>query len=314
MHPDFSMNSKRGLPYFFLALGLSAVIALSVSTADAARVEKVKGKQVLIDSEGLPMSKGEKYFIIIDGKKKGVVKITKVKSERALGTLTKGRAEVDAMVEPTGRSSKSDSAFSDDDILKGKKRKKKKSRKDDGDGDGEDTTPQTIVGFLVGYAMDSQSATVASYDGSGNVVSTTKESFSGSGYSLKGFGDIPLSESFGVISRAGIEQLNLSSGSNNSSIMYLTADILLRYSFGSGGFVPYAAAGMGIHFPISKSSTYLDVPRISSTTIFFFDGGFNWAWGETSYLVGALEYAMFPPSNDVSTSFITGRFGMGWRW
>jgi len=306
MHPCLSQNLKRHLQLALVALGLPAVVILSVNVAFAARVEKVKDKQVLIDNEGTEIHEGEKYFVMIEGKKKGVVKITKVKNGKSLGVLTKGKAEVDAGVEPTGRASRGSSDIgSDDDILK--RRKHRKAKK--GSSDGEDATQQTIVGLLVGYAMDSQTASVL--DASNNA---TKASFSGSGYSLKGFGDIPLSESLGAIARGGIEQVNLASGSNSSSIMYLTADILLRYSFGSGGFIPYVSGGMGIHFPLSKSSTYLDVPRISSTSVFFFNAGFNMKMGESSFIVGVLEYGMFPPSNDVTTSFITGRVGMGWHW
>lgn len=305
MHQCFSKNLKRHLRFSFVALGLPAVLFWSASPAFAARVEKVKDKQILIDNESTDIREGEKYFVIIEGKKKGVVKITKVKNGKSVGVLTKGKAEVDSAVEPTGHSSKGPTeAVSDEDILKKKRHKKGKKGSD-----GDDSTPQTIVGVLVGYAMDSQSASVL--DSNNNAV---KNSLSGSGYSLKGFGDIPLSESLGAIARGGIEQLNLASGSNNSAIMYATADILLRYSFGSGGFVPYVSGGMGIHFPLSKSSTYLDVPRISSTTVFFFNAGFNMKMSDTMYLVGVLEYGMFPPSNDVSTSFITGRFGLGWRW
>lgn len=306
MHPCLSQNFKRRFQVSLVALGLPAAVTLFANVANAARVEKVKDKQVLIDNESTDIHEGEKYFVMIDGKKKGVVKITKVKNGKSLGVLTKGQAQVDSPVEIAGHASKgSGDIGSDEDILK--KRKKKKGKK--GSGDGEDSTSPTIVGVLAGYAMDSQSASVA--DAAGNV---TKVSFSGGGYSLKAFGDIPLTESIGAIARGGIEQVNLANGSNNSAIMYLTADFLVRYSFGSGGFVPFGAAGMGIHFPISKSSTYLDVPRISSTTVFFFDLGFNMKMGESTYFVGVLEYGMFPPSNDVNTSFITGRFGLGWRW
>jgi hypothetical protein len=295
------MQLSRRLSFFIfgLSFALSLIFLFALPEAFAARVEKVKDKQILIDAESTDIQVGEKYFIMIDGKKKGVVLISKVKNGKAIGKLTKGRAEVDAGVEPTGKSSKTADNGADGDAPKAKKKKKKKSQSSD------DTTPQTVAGFLVGYAMDSQSATLS--DGS-------QGSLSGSGYSLKGFGDVPIGDRMTTMVRGGIEQLNLASGSNSSAIMYLTADILLKYGFSDGSFVPWVAGGMGIHFPLSKSSTYLDVPRISSTTVFFADGGFTMKWGETSSIIGLVEYGMFPPSNDVSTKFITVRGGMAWPW
>jgi len=276
------------------------------SPAEAARVTKVKDNQILIETESSDIVEGEKYFIIIDGKKKGVVLISKVKKGKALGKLTKGKAEVDALVEPTGRSSKSANASdgNDDEILK-KKARREKSHGDNAGSEG-GHGPTTIVGVMAGYAMNSQNVTFSN---------GTSLAMTGSGYSLKGFGDIPLSGSLGLIARTGIEQFNVASGSSSTAIMYATADVLLRYSFGETGFVPWVAGGMGIHFPVSKtSSNALDVSGISASTVFFGTLGFTWSLSETSYLLGMFEYGMFPPSNSVTTNLMTARFGYGWNW
>jgi hypothetical protein len=295
-----------------IAAGSSALILLvslilSPSPSEAARVTKVKDKQILIETESSDIVEGEKYFIIIDGKKKGVVLINKVKNGKALGKLTKGKAEVDASVEPTGRSAKSANASdgSDDEILK-KKSKRGKSHGDSGSGSEGGHGPTTIVGVIAGYAMNSQNVTFSN---------GTSLAMTGSGYSLKGFGDIPLSGSLGLLARTGIEQFNVASGKSSTAIMYATADALLRYSFGETGFVPWIAGGMGIHFPVSKTSTdALDISGISSSTVFFGTLGFTWSLSETSYLLGMFEYGMFPPSNSVTTNLMTARFGYGWNW
>lgn len=285
--------------------------------AEAARVEKVKGKQVLIDSESLEMNEGEKFFIVIDGKKKGVVKIDKVKNGKALGKLTKGKAVVDAAVEPVRKANSDASAEpsdpdaapadgtpSEEDILSKSRKKKRKKR-----ASSDHPEPGLYIGVMAGYAMDSQTVK----DPSGASVSMT-----GSGYSLKVYGDMPISGGLGIIGRGGIEQINLAGHSNSlgdvtTAIMYLTGDMLLRYSFSESNFQPFGALGLGFHMPLSKSSGILDVPRISTTTVFFGDLGFNYMMG-TSMLTLAFEYGMFPPSNDVSTSLMTLRAGWAWHF
>jgi hypothetical protein len=100
----------------------------------------------------------------------------------------------------------------------------------------------------------------------------------------------------------------------NTSITYATTDGLLRFNFTTSKFVPYVAGGLGIHFPIAKSSNILNVPQISSTTIFFFTLGLNYNFSKKTYFTLLGEYGYFPPSNNISTNFITVRTGMGFRF
>ena len=137
---------------------------------------------------------------------------------------------------------------------------------------------------------------------------------SGTGYSAKGFIDMPVSSRIGTLIRAGIEQVNLSGGNYTTSLTYATADGLIRYSFSDEGFTPFVAGGLGIHFPVTKTSTILDVPSISSTTIFFFGGGFTYPIRDDLILMTIAEYAYFPPSGSVATNFMTVRAGAGWRF
>jgi outer membrane protein W len=139
---------------------------------------------------------------------------------------------------------------------------------------------------------------------------------SGSGYSAKALADMPVSGSIGMIGRVGIEQVNLAGSSYTTSLMYLTADLIVRYSFDMNwAMTPYIGAGFGLHYPLSKSSNILNVPQISSTTVFFLPTiGFTWPMNESMYMVGQFEYGLFPQSNSISTSLMTGRFGLAWNW
>jgi len=230
-----------------------------------------------------------------------------VKGEKALGKITKGRAVVDAGVEPTKKVA-SDSSSSDEnsgsqgDIVP----KSKKHKNASGGGN----NSNTYIGAVAGYAMDNQ--TVPD-------IASVAVPMTGSGYSLKAFVDMPLSGGIGLIGRVGIEQFNLSGNSTamgavTTSIMYATADALVRYNFTDGPFVPYAATGLGVHFPISKSSGILNVSQISSTTVFFFDLGADYSISDSTYLTAHAEYGYFPPSNNITTNFIEFRGGIGFRY
>lgn len=286
-------------------MGLVSAIVLPITffaaPADAAYVERVKGKQVLINNEDTDIEVGDRYYLVVDGKRRAIVKITKVRGGKSIGVVTKGRAEADASVEPIQKSRAS--SFDDDDDEPKPSKKRQRARSSGHDPDIVDV-PATIIGGLIGYAMDSQTVT----------AKNRTVSMSGSGYSVKGFGDIPLSGPLGVIIRAGAEQLELTGEGDKTSIMYLTGDVLLRYSFSEGAFVPYAAGGLGVYYPMSKSSTILDESKIGATTVFFADAGANYKLSGGLILTGHVEYGYVLPSSSVNTSIIAVRAGAGWRF
>ncbi len=276
------------------ALFVGGAIALFSADAFAARITKTAKKSVMIENEDTEVQVDQKFFVIIDGKKKGLVQITKVSGGKSLGKITKGRAEVDATLEPVGKASAG-----------GKKRRKK----DGGDEGGGAREQALYIGALGGYSMNNQSV-----KGLSETVSMT-----GSSFSIKGFADYPLSESLGLIVRLGVDQFGVKGeskerGAVKTEIMYGSVDALLRYSFGSGSFSPFAAVGLGIWLPLSKQSDVLDVPRIATTNVILLDVGVNYFLSNRMMLTGLFEYDYFPPSNDVTTSAMTLRFGAGFQF
>lgn len=286
--------------WLLVAATLMTSIILS-QNAFAARISQVKGKQVLIDLEGDSANVGDKFFVMIDEKKKGLVTITKVKGSRAIGTVDKGKAEVDAVVAFAKAGGGSPQASSSSSPKRGARSKK-----------------GMTFGVLGGYSMDSQTA---------KLIDTTRTntidvSMDGTGFSLLGFADIPYSGDLGFIGRAGLEMFNVDgtasanycSGNTNqckTEITYLTLDALLRYKFGNGGmFTPWVGGGVGIYYPISKTTTALN-PDIGMSTVFLADVGVNIAMGPKAYIPIVLQYGLFPPGPDVSTSIISLRAGYG---
>jgi hypothetical protein len=280
------------------SLAIALAVFLTTVAAHAARVTVVKGQQVLVDLAGssTPVMEGEKYFVVIGGKKRAVITITQIKGGKAKGRILKGRAQVGGTLLATsgGRS------------------------RGGGGGGGSSSGGMfgdMTLGALGGYAMDSQSVTTIC-TATGGTAETI--AMSGSGFSAKAFGDMPISGPLGVIGRAGIEQFNVSGNSScggvKTSIMYVTADLLLRYRLMEGSFQPFAQVGLGLHFPMSKTSDVLDVNKISATSVFFFGAGLNYYTSNTMYIQALVEYGMFPPSTDVKTSMIAVRGGVGMKF
>ncbi len=278
-----------------------AAVLLSIlcmaAEAQALRVSQVKGDQALVSLEdGDSPNEGDQYFVMINGKKLGLVQITKVKGKRAIAKLKKGRADVGSelsLARAAGSGGGGSSQAS---------RGTKRSRRGD----------SMLNGMYIGGLLGINSASQTVKD-----VSGATYSMSGMGFSAKGFGDMNISGGLGVIGRFGLEQLSLKGTAPgkdlNTSIMYVTGDLLLRYQFMQGAsFVPFVAGGMGIHFPMSKSSNALqDIPTM---TVFFFGAGVNYSMSDSMYLTAMGEYGMFPPSNDVATTLILVRGGLGYRF
>jgi hypothetical protein len=265
-------------------------------TAEAATITKVSGEQVLIDLQGdSSYAEGGRYLVMVGDKKRAVVEISKVKGNRAIGKVLKGTAQAEGTLAPLPGSS---SAGTPSRSARSSSRRSRRG------------ASGLTYGGLIGYGSTSQSVAVTK----GGINETV--SMTGSSFSLKGFGDLPISGEFGLIGRVGIENFGVAGtspnlGSVETKIMYLSADLLLRYHLMNGNFKPFPLLGMGLHYPLSKTSGVLDVQRISATTIFFLGGGFNYTLSEKMYIHATAEYGLFPPSNDVKTSLIAVRAGVG---
>mgnify|MGYP001561528125 CR=1 FL=1 len=281
----------------FTPKGLLALVCVTLigGFANAASISKITGDKIFVDfTEGEDIAPGGRFLVVIGGKKKAVIEILKVKGQKALAKLLKGKADVGGELTALAAGGKKSSSAGAPPV-------ERKSRRSTS-GVFSDMT----YGVLVGLDSATQEVTA-----SGSSIS-----MAGSGFSLKGYGDLPIAGSLGMTGRLGATQFSVKGSSGGvdykTDILYATADLLLRYNFGDDGFVPYGTGGLGLHFPISKSSNVLDTQRVSATTVFFLGGGFHYTMGETSFFTLGAEYGMFPPSNDVKTSMISLRAGLGW--
>lgn len=279
-----------------------AVLLLMAPCLFAAEVVKVKGKGVLVELRGDPAVGGDIFYLISpDGKRRGLIRIKKVKGDKAIGTLTKGRAAPGYTLEfKPGKVAKSSSPKMSSPSMN----------------DGSASATRSYWGGLFGYSMDSMSVKVTGPPPTNADLGTVN--MSGSGFSAKGLFDYELFSQIWFRGTAGVEMFNASgdakcgpsnSDTCNAKLMYLTFDFLGRYVFGQGSFRPWVGGGMGLLFPASKDATALDPASISTTNVIVFAGGFDWFMSPTLYIPVSLEYGLLPKSDEVSATWIAFRAG-----
>jgi hypothetical protein len=285
---------------------LSLFVFFAMPSAFAAEILKVKGKSALIDLKGDPAAPGDLFYAVKpDGKRAAIIKISKVKGEKAIGKITKGKAASGYTLElkpsavtRNSRSSSEDSASSDSGS----------------------SAPaggvRSYWGFLLGYGMDKMDVNVNDFTSG---LFREKTSLSGSGFSAKGLFDYELFPQVWFRGTTGLQGFSVSGSSIcgvnnaetcNADLYYLSFDFLGRYVFSNGNIRPWAGGGIGLLFPVSKKATALQASSISTTNVMMFAGGVDWFISPRMYIPISIEYGLLPKSDEVEASWIEFRAGM----
>ncbi|MCB9026849.1 MAG: hypothetical protein H6625_11060 [Bdellovibrionaceae bacterium] len=289
--------------YFLL---LTSIFFISHSV-HGAKIAKVSGKKVylLLDSPA-EASKGS-IFEIMDpqGKKKGLVKVMKIKGKRALGQL-KGTAN-------KGWSLKLRKAQQ---VAKSQDKAEEPEEKNDRYENLKQSSPGTFYGVMAGFATNNMTATI---DQTGN--STAEVNMTGSGFSGRLLFDHALWTSVWFRGLLGLENFategaeDVCGASNDTAcdveISYLSLDLWGRYLFSQGNFRPWVGLGFNLLFPSSKASTAIDEKSITSTSVFAGGGGLDWFFKPDMYIPLQVEYGLYPSSETVKAHYIAFRFGIG---
>jgi opacity protein-like surface antigen len=262
--------------------------------AIAAHIQKVKDKKTLIVLDGMSVSEGDTLFALDSetNKKTAILTVTKVKGDKAIAEITKGKAKVDQEVQIRG------AAPSD----------MPTSRKDSPPRHSNSTF---AVGGLFGIGFDTMKINIGA-----PVESITQ---TGMGFSLLGAVDFKLNDWFSIRGLAGMEQFNVKGESKNHAIC-TSCETKITYFSGMGWArlhvveSVWLGAGLGIAQPMSKETNALDTSTIASTTMYAVGGGADVAIGENMYFPVQLEYGMQPPSDSVKTSYYSVRLGVMLRY
>lgn len=286
---------------------LLATLILLTPSLYAAEVVKVKGKSVLIELKGDPAVSGDNFFAIgPDGKKKAIIRITKVKGDKAIGKVTKGKAMSGYTLE-----------FKQTKVAGGSKAAAPSSMPAPSAEDGSGEWVRAYWGVLAGFSIDTMSVSVS--NASNQDLGTVN--MSGNGFSAKGLFDYELFSNIWFRGTTGVEMFNAAggnicgttnTGACNAKLTYLTFDFIGRYVFGHENFRPWVGAGLGLLFPMQKEATALDPSSISTTNVLLALGGFDWFISRNMFIPFSVEYGLLPKSEEVSANWIAVRAGVAW--
>jgi hypothetical protein len=272
-------------------------IFLLTPAAFAIKTLSVKSDKVLLDLEGESITEGTRLFAVgSNGKKKALLEVTKVKGNKAIASIMKGKVDM-ADSYTVGAAGPSSTASETSSTRMGKNHQK------------------GAWGVLGGYNMNSM--TVKAQDSS-NVAMT------GSSFSLYGFYQMPLEGSIGVRGLAGYENITAAGTTANSAnctnstacnvnISYLGLGALVNYTFYQNKkFDLWVGGGLSFLFAMSKSSNILDTSKVSMNQTVLGSLGFDYKLSKENFIPVNLDYSWYPSTNTSSASQIVLRAGYGW--
>ncbi|MCO5113877.1 MAG: porin family protein [Bdellovibrionaceae bacterium] len=298
MRSTFARTQNLTILFIFVSLFLFSVPSFAASVA------AVKNNKVLVKGN---VQRGKLYYTTYNGKRTGVIRITKVQGNKAIGMLLKGKAIKGAELALRPSKKKSNVA---------KKAAYEQYSYDEGGGKKKAIrrNKELAVGGVLG--MVQSSANVSFNTGE-------KASLSGSGISIKAMGDYSLTNHIFLRGYVGTQPFEAKEGNRTCigvvncvmSINYLAADIWGRYIFNPDSNMRFwGGVGAGLLFPLNTGNTNAVVKSdISSTMVFQVGGGLDWFINDKFFIPVLAEYNLIPPSDDVKTSMISIRAGLGMK-
>lgn len=297
------------LPRLARSIGTGlCLLVFSISIANAASVVKVVKNRVLVefDQSNEKLAVGDRFIVIVQGKRRAIISIQQVKNSRAIADIEKGTAEVGGTLQPVGKKAKSNNT------------EKSVSESGSGSNSGRDQGNANKSGILIGVVVGMNQATqeVTAVNAANNRNETI--SMKGTGFSARAILDLPFMGELGILGRFGLEQFKVTGNSSVSAvstdILYASGDALVRYNFSEGNVRPLAGIGAGLQYPVSKSSNILDLSQVSATMNLLALGGVGFAMTEKLQGLITAEYAYYLPSNNVKTNYLAFRAGVTWDY
>jgi hypothetical protein len=269
--------------------------------ATAGKVVKVKGKKVFImlDPEEVDSTQnGDKLLLTTpNGKKRALVMVRNKRGNKVIAQLGKGKAAKGLISMPHSGGKKKSSPSIDDyepasDIARDELSSGQKKKSD------------LRFGIMAGFGTATQNVTDVA-------------DMSGSTMAFKGLIDYTLFGGLGIRGRIGMDMFSVTGSAGSieyqTDINYLTVDMLLRYNIvDSSSFGLFVNGGVGIYSPMSSDlgqNPAILEDSISTTSLLIVGLGASIPIGSMELFIGA-DYLYFPPSDDVSTSAISGKLGL----
>lgn len=299
--------------HFFLTVLFGLMLG---ATADATSVVQVKGTKALISLDGMQAQPGtELYAINAEQKRKGLLRVTQVKGDKAVADILQGIAQPGMMIiikssTPTNVAPAAPPAYSSDPAY----------------GNYGSTDRYTRAkkytkgwGAYGGMAMNSMAVTAK-----GPLGQSENLSMKGNSYNLKGFFDYHMSSSFTLRGATGLETLALNgsvadtslcsgSGTCTLSLNYITFEGDAQLNLATTPHRFWLGAGFGFLLAMSTANNITSLQASSTNQVLLLGAGADFAVGKTAYIPVVLEYGMFPFAG-ISLSSIYLRAGYGMKF
>lgn len=294
-------------------LGLALLIVLAADFASAARVAQVKGKRAMIELEGLSVGIGTELWLMNGSKRTGVLRISSIKGDRAIGQITRGGARPGStLILKSGQSASAPSGgFSNADRSSERALMSKRYKQG--------------FGILGGMAMSN--ATLTARTKVGTTIVEDSLALKGSSFNFKAIYDYHMSAGFTVRAAGGLETLNTTASVSNPSkapvcsnstscqlaLNYLSAEVAAQFNLTSGPTRIWAGAGYAFLMAMSKSNNISNLEATSTNQVIFLGGGADIAVGQKGYIPLVVEYGLFPFAG-INLNGIYLRAGYGWKF
>jgi hypothetical protein len=236
---------KKNIKFIISVYSLS--VSFVCSSAIAGSVEKITGAKVIFnfDGESAP-SPGDKYFILDNSSNKeiGLFQVLKIKGNRALGKLLKGRGKAGDSTElaqqrtPPDRRSKNESSA----MVRPNPRVEAQGSR------------QMFYGFGADFIMTSRYL---------NLASVGAGSFAGNAIGYRFVVDYPIKPPWVLLGSVGIHPFSVSGTATLDSeafnyketASYIAVEALARYLLEGRTEGLWVGGGLGLYLPSSFSST-----------------------------------------------------------
>jgi opacity protein-like surface antigen len=280
------------------------VLMSSFWCAEAAYIEKIRGRKALIYLDGLEVQKGDLVNAVEDPSRKavGIFRITTVKDGKAIGELLKGKAKINQ-----------DITF--------RKQGFRKTDRPDQNKDIETPAPMTqfkawyAVGGMLGLGFDSMDIKIGSPQ---EFVSQ-----SGVGYSLIGTLDYRWIPWISIRGMLGIEQFKVDGKATlgttpcsncKTEISYVSSMAWGRFHITQTDTTIWIGPGVGYFIPTSKDTNALDSSSIKNMFVFGVAGGVDLSIHSKLYIPVHLEYVFLNDSEDVKANFYAIKTGLMFKF
>lgn len=274
-------------------------------SAEAAYIEKIRGKKALIYLDGLEVQKGDLVNAVEDSSRKtvGIFRVTTVKDGKAIGELLKGKARVNQEI-----------TFRKQGFRNTNRPDQNKEQTD---------SPAPLNQFKSWYAIGGMLG--LGFDTMDIKVGSPQESVaqSGIGYSVMGTFDYRWIPWISIRGMLGIEQFKAdgdASASNTvctkckTEISYVSSMAWGRFHITQSDTTIWLGPGMGYFIPTSKDTNALDSSSIKNTFVFGVAGGVDLAINPKLYIPVHLEYVFLNDSDAVSANFYAIKTGLMFKF